>query len=246
MLIPKKALVSSRLVFCNYAYVSEEGISSPFICLSGESLFRPESKPGHREELEIKVTICSYILFNSGLTWYTVIVSPASTWRALDLVNSSRQLFRSWQRLTSSVGRFGVRWSTLLSPSRVPLGSSARAAKVAPEPVWVWAQPCQAPPCSRVGTSPLGSGVCPRLVVPSRTGRAQTSRLACPQVAGSSDNWASLWVTHQAPRSAGAGAGSHGWVHCCNQVVQVIPQRIPLHFFLSLFWVFMFSLSAVP
>ena len=156
----KKALVSSRLVFSNYAHPSKYSINSPFICLSGKSHFRPESKPGHREEWEIKVTLYSNILFN-GLTWYTVTSSPASTCRALDLADSSRQLFTTWQKLTSLAGKFGVYWSTRCSPSRVLPGSLAHAAEVAPEHAWVWSQTL---PCTRTllgGEQPrVGSRMC--------------------------------------------------------------------------------------
>jgi len=51
---------------------------------------------------------------------------------------------------------------------------------------------------------------------------------------------------HQALRSVGACTGSNRWVYFSNQVMQVVPLIIPLHFYLSVLRVFIFCVSAVP
>lgn len=204
------------------------------------------------------VTIYSNILFN-GLAWYTVILSPASTCTALDLADNSRQLFTTWERLTSLVGKFGGYRSTRCSPSRVSLGSAAHTVEVAPERAWVWSQTL---PCTGMllgGEQPrLGCRMCwltgaflegweghgrpvPSRPVPSRPippvpGRAGS----CLQAAGTAECLHES--SHQAHRSVGACTGSNRWIYFSNQVVQVIPLRIPL-LLVSFQGVYFFSLS---
>lgn len=217
-----------------------------------------KASPGQRVNQGIEmnrklVTIYSNILFN-GLTWYAVILSPASTCTALDLADNSRQLFTTWERLTSLVGKFRVYQSSRCSPSRVSLGSSAHAAEVAPERAWVWSQTLP-----RTGMLPGGEQPrvgcrmfwlpgaflegweghrrpvpsCPIPPVPGGAG-------SCLQAAGTAECLHES--SHQAHRSVGACTGSNRWIYFSNQVVQVIPLRIPL-LLVSFQGVYFFSLS---
>lgn len=111
-------------------------------------------------------------------------------------------------------------------------------------------------PCTHTlpgGEQPrVGSGMCRRsgAFPEGREGH----RRPVPPVPGGAGSCLRAAVTaeclressHQAPRSVGACTGSNSWVYFSNQVVQVIPLRIPLPFFSSVFRVFIFSLSAVP
>lgn len=174
MPVLKKALVSSRLVFSNYVPLFEEDISSPFICLSGESHFRPESKLGHREEWETKVIIF-YSVARPGTLWFCPLPLFAQVLTLQIAVGSylqpSRGQLHQW---VNSVNY----WSTQCSPSRVPLGSSAHAAEVALEHAWVWGKPCHAPAHSWVVSSPAWAPGCASCLVPSQRDRKGTDVLS--------------------------------------------------------------------
>lgn len=182
-----------------------------------------------------------------------MILSPASICTGLDLADSSRQLSTTQQRPTSPVGKFSKLLEHSMQPKQSPTGFISPCCRSGSRACMGLGQTL---PCTRTllgGEQPrVGSGMC-QLPGPFPEGQ-EGHRCPVPPVPGGAGSCLQAAVTaeclcescHQASRSVEACTGSNRWVYFSKQVVQVVPLRRILIFFLSVFRVFIFSLSAVP